>query len=256
MGATGRVALLTLTIDPGDPRLADPSNRAGKQRPPDPRDPTSYIAGESVRYAAWAWNRFRTYLTREYGAVPFFKGLELQQSGMAHLHVIVRLRDSVEFMALRSLIRGPEDDRDAGLAVRAGFGIVVDMQLARAPGDVARYVTKAGSGLVPGGKRSGPEGVRPVTSSGDGRAAAYVTKGLDGSLPRYTRRSSWSTGRSAWAPDWRRPEPIRGFTWRVAQASASVVSDALVRSEFVIADPALVRAARSAPGPAGAEGSA
>lgn len=224
MGSCGaRVALLTLTIDPSDGRFADPVNRAGKARPLDPRAPNAYVASESVRYASWAFNRFRTYLVREYGAVPYFRGVELQKSGMAHLHVLLRLPAGsgapAAFLGLRAKVRGPEWDRSAGLAVRAGFGKVVDMQLARSGGDVARYVTKASS-----------------------EVAGYVTKGLAGGMPRYTRRSSWSRSEAAaWAPGWVKPAPISGFTWRLAKASVGTVSDALWRSEFVVVDPAFVR---------------
>jgi len=236
MGASGaKVALLTLTIDPSDGRLFDPRCWAGKSRPR-----SSSLVGQgnaatveaSTRYASWAWNRFRTYLSREYGAVPYFRGLELQRSGVAHLHVLLRVPDSLAFMRLRALIRGPESDRSRGLAMRAGFGLVVDMQLARSGGDVARYVTKAGS-------------------AGASMASAYATKGLAGGLPRYARRASWSlpTGRAPWAAGWVNPTPISGFTWRIARCTVATVLSALPSEDFEIHEAGRYRVqAASGPG--------
>lgn len=228
MGASGaKVMLLTLTIDPSDPRLADPRNRAGKSRPRSSAllsTPQADTIEASVRYASWAWNRMRANLSNRHGAVPYFRGLELQKSGIAHLHVLIRVRDAAEFMKLRALIRGPESDRGRGLAVMAGFGKVVDAQLARSGGDVARYVTK-------------------MRDAGAGDAAAYATKGIGAALPRYTRRAAWSlpNGRAPWAAGWRNATPIAGFDWRVARASVETVSEALALSDFHVVDPATYR---------------
>lgn len=241
-GACGsRVAMLTLTIDRTDPRYGDPRNRPVKRRKDGsevirPRssvmlgDPRAAVVETSTRYASWAWNRFRTYLVREHGPVPYFRGLELQQSGVAHLHVLIRLRDLPEFLALQRLINGP-----TGLAVRAGFGPVVDVQLARSSGDVARYVTKADGGGAPLATTSRP-------GQPGQHAAAYVSK-LPATLPRYTRRAAWSlkSGRAPWAPAWAEPTRIAGYTWRVAHASESTVRAALVASDFSVVDPATLR---------------
>jgi hypothetical protein len=220
-GASGsRVAMLTLTIDRSDDRYADPANRAGKPRPRAAGllgNPRAVVVEESTRYASWAWNRFRTYLTREHGRVAYFRALELQESGVAHLHVVIRFRDLAEVMRLQALIGG-----SGRLAVRAGFGPVVHLTVARSGGDVARYVTKVGRDV-----------------------AAYVTKGtsrMSLALPRYTRRASWSLGSAAWAPDWTPPTPIgAGFTWQLAAASAATVRTALVLSDFILEDPARYR---------------
>lgn len=244
MGATGKLAMVTLTIDPSDPRwlaaLDARPVRLGRSKVRAPRltvdrDPDrAYRAELSSRYAAWAWNRLRTYLAREvierddrgravqrYGHRAYFRGLELQRSGMAHLHVLFRVRDTADFLALRSLLRGPEDDRAAGLAVRAGFGLVVDAQLARSRGDVARYVSK-GTGV----------------SEAGGDAVAYATKGERQMVPKYARQASWA---QSWAPGWVKPTPVAGFSWRVADAHPDVVTPALVASGFVIDDPARFR---------------
>lgn len=244
MGASGqKVAMLTLTIDRSDARYLGSTwvggpvggrfkrNRAGKDRPRSSvmlADPRAAVVEESTRYASWAWNRFRTYLYREHGAVPFFRGVELQKSGVAHLHVLLRVENAVEVMALIARIGGP-----TGLAVRAGFGPVADVQLARSGGDVARYVTKANGGI---GSRIVGSG-RPGAS-----AAAYVSK-LPDVLPRYTRRTSWSlpNGRSPWAAGWVKPTPIAGFTWRVAKCSVATVLGALPPSDFHIVDPGSYR---------------
>lgn len=228
MGASGhRVALVTLTVDGADGRFHDPVNRSGKSRPTARdlvHDPRAATIEASVRYVNWAWNRLTANMRYRRTMRPYFRGLELQRSGMAHLHVLVRVRDAADFLALRSELRGPEADRSAGLAVMAGFGKVVDVQLARSGGDVARYVTK-------------------TQAAGD--AAAYATKGVPGAaLPRYTRRTAWA---QTWAPGWIKPTPLAGFTWRVARASVETVTAALALSgDFHIVDPDSLRVASAA----------
>jgi hypothetical protein len=236
MGASGaRVAMVTLTIDPSDPRFMDPRNRAGKVRPRSSAllgDARAAAIEDSTRYASWAWNRLTANMRYRRTLRPFFRGLELQRSGMAHLHVLIRVRDAADFLALRAELRGPESDRSAGLAVMAGFGLVVDAQLARSGGDVARYVTKMRDG-------------------GAGDAAAYATKGVPAALPRYTRRAAWSR---AWAPGWVKPTPVAGFTWRVAHASESTVRAALALSDYSIVEPASCRVPMAPGIPAGGIG--
>lgn len=246
MGASGRkVAMLTLTIDPLDPRFADLANRVkvrgGKVRARSTAlldDPRAHVIEQSTSYAAWAWNRFRTYFVREYGALPYFKGLELQKSGMAHLHVLIRVDDATAFLAVQHHIRSTD------LAVRAGFGPVIDFQLARSGGDVARYVTKV----------DGSSGVRAELVKGSARpgqhAAAYVSKTPD-ALPKYARRSTWSlpNGRAPWAPDWADPTPIAGFDWRVAKCNAATAAAGLHPEDFRLDDPDLYRIKSGPMGP-------
>lgn len=225
MGAAmdGRVVMVTLTIDRSDLRWMDPRNRRGRVRPRTAallNDPRARIIEESLRYQSWAWNRLRTALRDAgLGGLPWMRGVELQEAGHAHVHALFRVPDLAAFLRLRAALRGDEavrmkvavSDRRAGLAIRAGFGPVVDAQVARRRSDVARYITKD--------------------------VAAYVTKGTAGDvqpMPRFTRRTAYAQG---WAPGWVRPTPIAGFTWRLAAASESMVRDALVRSDFVIDDP-------------------
>jgi hypothetical protein len=215
----------------------------------DPHDPLSAVKGESSRYAAWAWNRLTTRYRARYGrSLVFFRGTEAHRSGMVHLHVLVRVESTEEYAWLRAVMRGDErvretvepNDRRAGLARKAGFGVVVDVQLARSGGDVAKYVTKAASG-----DRMGFE-VREGS-----RAAAYVSKGADLSMPRYTRRVSWSMKAAAWAPGWVKPAPIAGFWWRL-EPMPSVHAAAIARSQgFEIGDPERFRVPAIAAGAAG-----
>src|SRR3989304_5386308 len=86
-----------------------------------------------------------------------------------------------------------------------------------------------------GGWRGGVGAVGDVgVSRGGARAAAYVTKGLDARMPKYTRRASFARG---WAEGWVRPTPIAGFSWRVAPASVDVVRRGLMLSDFVMVEP-------------------
>jgi hypothetical protein len=275
MGARGeKVAFVTLTIDETDPRFLDARNRAGKRRPAEPG--LSELTVETARYASWAFNRFRTYLVREHGKVPYFAGRELTKRGVLHIHLVVRVRDAAEFLELRTRLRGDEAlrgkvrtgelshrDRRAGLAIRAGFGLVVDAELARSADRVAWYVSKAsgsvrlerpGEAVTPGAPRG--DGSADLTSDGT-FAAAYTSKGIVDRMPRYTRRSSWSISQqAAWAPGWVRPTRIEGFTWRLAPASAAVVTRALELSGFTLTDPATCRAAMAAGSAGRKDGSA
>jgi len=53
-------------------------------------NPSTCRSDESIPYIRACWNKFRTYLRRRYGTkVVFITILELQQSGYAHLHVLV-----------------------------------------------------------------------------------------------------------------------------------------------------------------------
>jgi hypothetical protein len=174
----------------------------------------------SIRDAGASWNRLRLTLRRSFGELPYFKGLELTRAGVAHLHVIVRVDTLADYWRLRTIVR-----REAR---GSGFGIVSQVDLARRQGDVARYVTKA-------------EGAN---------AAAYATKGIDGRVPKWTRRASWSRDWSAWV----KPTPIAGFTWAVRPVDPDGLRELYLSSDFVIADTDRYRV--PARGPDGQEGTA
>lgn len=281
MGAAerGKVAMVTLTIARRDPRFLDGRNRSGKARPlvaemlPERLGgtlPTDRLARdvyavrasatvESLRYQSWAWNRLRANLTnrKRLGRLAYYRGVELHKDGVAHVHVLIRVQDAAAFLALRAALRGDEatrgtyalKDKRNGLAILAGFGKVVDVQLARSKGDVARYVSKmedAGQG-----DRLATETRGAIAT--DSRASAYATKGTSAAMPRYTRRTAYSRGSKRldpWAGAWVKPTPIAGFVWRLAGCSEEVAQAALLRSDFVLDDPARYRVAASAGRPA------
>jgi hypothetical protein len=107
--ALGLKRFLTLTLDP---------DRAGSPE-------------HSVEYIRKAWNKFRTYLARKFGArVQFIAVLELQKSGMAHLHVLID----------RYI---PKDWLDnAWNAVGGGFTWAKFVDVHRVSGYLTKYLTK------------------------------------------------------------------------------------------------------------------
>lgn len=243
--AGGWVWMLTLTIDPKDPRwvafvrsMVTPSGvierggRALHLRPEAGDGGRMATAALSLRYAGQSWNRLATQLRKQKGLkgrVAFYVGRELHESGMAHLHVLVRVRAATPwFMTYQALW---------GLAQAAGFGRI-DVQRARRGESVARYVSKA-AGMA----GAAAVGAGQVTARGAaaGIVAGYVSKGAE-SLPRWTRRGSWSP---SWVEDWTAPTPLSGFAWRLGGASAAFTSSGLVSSGFVVEDPTRYRVSRS-----------
>jgi len=160
-GARGKVAMITLTIDPNGLVLGTGPDA---------------LTRVSVRRASASWHRLAVRLRREFGPLDYYKGLELTKAGVAHLHVIVRVESVADFWRLRALVRRS--------AERSGFGRVVHSDLARSSAAVTRYVTKADGG-----------GAREAS-----HVAAYATKGVDGRFPRYARRGTWSRKWVTWAP--------------------------------------------------------
>lgn len=158
--------------------------------------------------------------------LAFFKGLELQRNGRAHVHAIVRLGSLVELMQLQGALRdmavragfgGARKWRDSRGRVRSGW----EVEHVRSRRDVAGYVTKAAGSYY-------------------GHVAAEAAKERQQrTLPAYTRRASWSMGRRAWAPDWvdTRSE---GVTWTFARAGVETVTRALEASGWLL-DPAVGR---------------
>lgn len=209
------VRFVTLTIDPKDPRwLASYAAAGGSSGVREARGRlltgTDATAQASIRYAAASWNRLRLSLVREFGGerVHYYRAVELHKSGMAHLHLLVRV-DSLGAWFVHY-------GRFRQLAVAAGFGPVLDVQAVKSRGDAARYVSKA--------------------------TAAYVTKDPETGevgqwLPRYTRRGAVSAQWCEWAP----PTRLAGFAWQRASAGPETVLRALIASDFVMVDPARSR---------------
>lgn len=252
MGSSGRVALVTLTLDPANEDFA---SAVGYYAAVTGRG-SDVLPAASLDYVRTiAWPRFRTYLAREFGTVPWMRSYELTGAGVAHVHVALRVSSLADFWRLRLLVRGSETDRNGrrgvwrralgyddalrgtfGLAERAGFGIVSDVQIARDSGEVVRYVTKSAGD--------------PRAQVIGGGGVAYAVKGAaDLRMPKRTRRVSWSGGRVPWSPGWRRPVAMPGgFVWRVAKCGPDTAARSLAASGYELTDPALFRAAADAGG--------
>lgn len=245
--AGGWVWMLTLTIDPLDPRwiayvreavaAGGVVERGGRLLPlgvgigDDGRMATAAL---SLRYAARAWNHLRTQLRNDRGLkgrVSFYTGRELHKNGMAHLHVLVRARVASPWLMTYG--------RLWQLASAAGFGRI-DVQRARRGEAVGRYVAKAAgiAGAASEGRPAGRGGTSGLAAS---IVAGYGSKSAD-ALPRWTRRGSWSP---SWCEDWTAPTPLAGFAWRLGGASASFTAEALGASGFIIEDPARYRVNRA-----------
>jgi hypothetical protein len=114
-------------------------------------DPSTCTPEESIRYIRACWNKFRTYLRRRYGSkIVFITVLELQQSGYAHLHVLVDRFISQAWIS------------DAWQAL--GGGRIVDIRFIdvhRVSAYLSKYLTKE---LLLGGFKKGQR--RYTTSQG------------------------------------------------------------------------------------------
>ena len=240
--AGGWVWMVTLTIDPSDPRwieyarsaieaggVVERGGRLLSLREGIGDDGRMATAALSLRYAQRAWHRLSVQLRKDRGLkgrVAFYVGRELQESGMAHLHVLVRARVESPWLM--------KYDRLWQLAQAAGFGRI-DVQRARRGEAVARYVSKAagmtGTPYVP------PATAGTVPGMAAGIVAGYVSKSAE-ALPRWTRRGSWSP---TWVEDWIEPTPLAGFTWRLAGGSAPFIKAGLIASDFTLEDPSRFR---------------
>lgn len=244
--AGGWVWMMTLTIDPSDPRWIEhvrSSIEAGGVVERGGRlltlgqgigdDGRMATAALSLAYAARAWNHLATQLRNDRGLkgrVAFYTGRELQENGMAHLHVLVRARVGSPWLM--------KYERLWGLATAAGFGRI-DVQRARRGESVARYVSKAAGMLGTPSAPAATSGTVPGMAAGI--VAGYASKSAE-VLPRWTRRGSWSP---TWVVDWIRPTPLAGFEWRLAGASAGFVVAGLIASDFVVEDPTRYRVSRA-----------
>jgi hypothetical protein len=214
------VRFVTLTIDPKDPRWSSYFARQGGSSGVREARGRLLTGDEarvqaSIRYAAEAWNRLRLSLVREFGGerVHYFRAVELHKSGMAHLHLLVRV-DSLSSWFVHY-------GRFRALAVTAGFGPVLDVQAVKSRADAAKYVTKA--------------------------TAAYVTKDPNTGevgrwLPKYTRRGAVSAEWCEWAP----PTRLAGFSWSRAECGPETAMRALIASDFVMVDPERFRVTSAA----------
>lgn len=214
------VRFVTLTIDPKDARWS--AFFAAQGGPSGVREARGRLltgnearVQASIRYAAASWNRLRVQLVNEFGGerVHYFRAVELHKSGMAHLHLLIRVDSLGEWFVHYSRFRA--------LAVAAGFGPVLDVQAVKSRTDAARYVTKA--------------------------TAAYVTKDEETGevgrwLPKYTRRGAVSAEWSEWTP----PTRIAGFSWSLADCGRETALRALIASDFVMVDPAFRRVSSAA----------
>lgn len=149
-----------------------------------------------------------------FDGLGYFKGLELQRNGRAHLHVLVRFAELAHAEAFRQLM-APGGALHQ-LAIDCGFGgkrkwrtgsrlrSGVEFEVGRSKRELARYVAKvAGSKYAPGGE-----------------LAAEVAKERQAHrLPPRARRATWSRGKRAWARRWRRRERQEGVRWAFVLAT-------------------------------------
>lgn len=162
---------------------------------------------------------------RPAGEAAFFKGLELQRNGRAHVHFLLRVGDlegvmasqqGLRELAIRAGFGGSRKWRDSRGRLRSGF----EIERIRSRQDVAGYVSKvAGSGFA-------------------GVSGEVAKDSQSRTLPAGSRRASWSMGRRAWAPGWvesRRTD----LDWRFARAGAVTVTRAL-RASGIHVDPAML----------------
>jgi len=157
----------------------------------------------SVQFAGQAWNRLRLSLEREFGErLSYYRAVELHQSGMAHVHLLIRASSLADWFIHYRRLRE--------LVVRAGFGKVLDVQAVKNRDAAASYVSKM--------------------------TAAYTAKGAADAMPRWTRRGTWSRDWCEWTPATRLP----GYTWQLAAAGHEFVRQALLGEGWHVDSPARV----------------
>src|SRR5262249_18839602 len=85
----------------------------------------------SVEYIRESWNKFRTYLKRQFGTkVRFIVILEPQKSGMAHLHALIDRYIAQEWL------------HKAWNAVGGGFTFIKYVDIHRVSAYLTKYLTK------------------------------------------------------------------------------------------------------------------
>lgn len=163
--------------------------------------PGDESAEESYHQLAARWKRFHLALQRRYPAMQFeyFKVVERQLRGHAHLHVLSR-GPYIHWRWLREAARN------------AGFGRIADVRQvgSRAAHYVSKYLAKD-----MGGTRD-RLGLSP--------------------LPRWHRRATWSKG---WAPnfnakraEWLSQLGVSSYTWYLANARPVLVAMRLQRQGY------------------------
>lgn len=231
--------LVTLTIDPEDGRwvgflddwLTDRSMVGWDRRDTVagilaglPEAQAREVTRASIRYVAASWNRLNVSMRRELPGLAYFRALELQGNGRAHLHVLLRGSSLADLLRARQVLRR--------LAVRSGFG-----------GEEGR-----GMGFDADRLRSTRGAAYYVGKVVKGRAGGYVAKAEGPRLPKYARRFAWSR---QWC-EWQRPEPLPGFYgWRIARASTQTVERALLASGINAVPAGMFRSVSAGERPAG-----
>lgn len=178
------------------------------------------VVRDGVRTVARRHARGCTVRNRPFAGMAFFKGLELQRSGRAHLHVLLRVPDLEALFLMQGALRGMADSvgfggkrrwQDGKGRLRSGF----EIERVRGKLEAARYVSK-------------------VAGSWYGRIAGEVAKERQQrTLPAYARRASWSMGRRAWTTRWR--DVRRGdLEWSFARWDPSTLSRALEASGVMV----------------------
>lgn len=128
--APGHAYFLTLTA-PGD----GPHRQwvQGKQRGPRPEcqcHDNGLNMGQWNRQESACWNRLRTALARLSGGLAFASAVEAQQRGALHRHAVVRSATRLDVQEVQEL------------ALAAGYGCVVDLQVIGSAAGMGRYLSK------------------------------------------------------------------------------------------------------------------
>lgn len=230
------VGMLTITLDPRHPLYLSFLEERGAYVTMcgrSPKRPTLRAGAEkrlSVKYVGIAWSRFVTYARRyeprhecgecgrvvggyprdgrhgkgcrsrvlPYAGLGYFKAMELQSNGRAHLHVLLRAADVAAWAVMASdlapggpLHRMASDIGFGGLRkwrdyrgrVRSG----VELERGRSREALARYVSKVAGSYY---------------ASGTVLASEVAKDRQQRCLPPRTRRASWSMGARVWAAGW------------------------------------------------------
>jgi hypothetical protein len=159
------------------------------------------VARVTLAVASERWKVLNLSLRRLFGSLPYYRAAELHESGVAHLHVLVRVSSRQAW-----LIR---QRATLEAVAAAGFGRS-SASIASSEQAVAEYVTKA--------------------------TASYVGKGAE-AMPKWSRRGAWSKDWCEWAV----PTPIAGFNWQLSRAGGRITTEALRASGYLLMDAARCR---------------